>query len=210
MNRCLVNSKSGNTRRVGRAPRVPPSNHVQTRWDSLRSAHPTGLFGPVMDDTGRRHGFSLLELTVSVGISSILMVGMGSALFVSLRATEPSTGIAAIAADAHEVVAQMTAELQFAKTIPASSANSITITIEDRTGDAADETIVYAWSGTVGDPLTRQFNGGTVIDMIDSVEVFFLQKMPETGPVKFVLIEVQVTSNADTTIQSAAPLVNTP
>jgi hypothetical protein len=42
--------------------------------------------------------------------------------------------------------------------------------VPDRTGDGNPETIRYAWSGTVGAPLTRQYNGGTAATIIDSVQ----------------------------------------
>jgi hypothetical protein len=133
-----------------------------------------------------------------------------SSLFIALKASDSTSGTAAVTRNAHQVVAQMTAELQFARTIPANSTNSITVTVPDQDGDTVAETITWSWSGTIGAPLTRRFNGGPTVNMIDSIELFLPVRMPATGPTDYVLIELRVTSDSNTTIQTAAPLTNTP
>lgn len=160
--------------------------------------------------SGCRSGYTLIELTIATGISGILLSGMMSSVFIALKASDSTSGAPAVTRNAHQVVAQMTAELQFAESIPASGTNSITVTVPDQNGDTIAETITWSWSGTIGDPLTRQFNGGTTVNMIDSIELFTPVPMPTTGPADFVLIELRVTSDSNTTIQAAAPLPNTP
>ena len=46
---------------------------------------------------------------------------------------------------------------------------------------AGPETIRYAWSGTPGDPLTRQYNGGTVLNVSDYVQFFSLDYSKRAG-----------------------------
>jgi hypothetical protein len=46
------------------------------------------------------------------------------------------------------------------------------MTVPDRTGDSVDETIRYSWSGTAGDPLVYQFNGGTSLSLASNVQQF--------------------------------------
>lgn len=160
--------------------------------------------------TGCCSGYTLIELTVSVGISGILVSGMMSALFVSLKASDSTSGPSAVTRNAHQIVAQLVADLQFAESIPASSSNSITVTIPDQDGDTVSETVSWNWSGAAGAPLTRQLNGGTTVNMINSIQQFVLERKPAASPTDFVLIELRVTTDSNTTIQAAAPLVNTP
>jgi hypothetical protein len=50
----------------------------------------------------------------------------------------------------------------------------IEFTVADRNGDEVDETIHYEWSNTPGDPLTRQYNGGAVVNLLEDVNLFDL------------------------------------
>jgi hypothetical protein len=75
--------------------------------------------------------------------------------------------------------------------------------------DGRSETIRYNWSGTPGAPLTRQYNGGAVIDMIDSVQTLEVQYEIETvsddGPPPDIeeLRRVTVRVNTDASSQSS-------
>lgn len=158
----------------------------------------------------RLSGYTLIELVVAVSISGILVSGMMSSLFIALKSSDSTSSTAAVTRHAHQVVAQMAAELEFALSIPANGTNSITVTVPDQDADTSPETITWSWSGTIGDPLTREFNGGSAVNMIDSIELFQPVRMPGTSPTDYVLIELRVTSDSNTTIQAAAPLVNTP
>ncbi|MBN2129397.1 MAG: hypothetical protein JW741_07865, partial [Sedimentisphaerales bacterium] len=42
--------------------------------------------------------------------------------------------------------------------------------VADRNNDDVPETIRYEWSGAPGDPLTRQYNGGAVVEIVGNVE----------------------------------------
>ena len=54
--------------------------------------------------------------------------------------------------------------------------NAITFDVADRNhGDPGPETITYAWAGTPGDPLTRQYNGGTIVNLQEDVQEFDLR-----------------------------------
>ena len=121
-----------------------------------------------------RRGFSLVELVTSLAIMSILMVAMGSAILIATQAWyKPDRPIARIAEAGH-VIDQIAAELAYAITVTEASATAITFTVADRNADAAPETIIYAWSGTVGDPLTRKYNGGNVVNVAEDVQEFNL------------------------------------
>ena len=118
-----------------------------------------------------RLGNTLMELVASIAATSILMAGMGSVMFVAARSTNdsetPAMQIVA-SATAHEILS----DLQFAKSLVQRSATAVEFSVADRDADAMDEIIRYAWSGTPGDPLTRQHNSQTAIDYLDNVHVF--------------------------------------
>ena len=121
----------------------------------------------------RRSGHTLIELIVSVAVSGILVVGLMSTLYTATRATDPAAGAGRIldgSLSAHDLLG----ELQLAVTFLERSANAVTFTVADRNGDTADETIRYAWSGTPGDPLTRQYNGGAALEVLQDVHDFTL------------------------------------
>ena len=127
----------------------------------------------------RRLGYTLIELVASIAATSILMAGMGSVMFVAARSTNDSTTPAmqiAASATAHEILS----DLQFAKSFVERSSTAVEFSVADRGADSSDDTIRYAWSGTAGDPLTRQYNSQTVVDCLDNVHVFSYTDHVET------------------------------
>jgi hypothetical protein len=63
----------------------------------------------------------------------------------------------------------LAADLFHATSITAATATELAFAVADRTGDGAPETIRYAWSGTPGDPLVRQVNGGTAATVANDI-----------------------------------------
>jgi hypothetical protein len=119
-------------------------------------------------------GFSLLEVAVATAVTSILLLGIGSALLLAGRAMpdvhSPTAEIVA-GADALE---PMSAELQYAVRIDDRSAHEIEFRVADRNGDGNWEVIRYEWSGTAGDPLTRRYNGDAATRVLADVREFSL------------------------------------
>jgi len=114
-------------------------------------------------------GFTLVELIAAVAIMSLLLGAMTSAVLLTRQAVpERGTGLVALV-DASDVMQQLTADLSQAVYILEHESKSVTLVVPDRDGDGLPETIRYAWSGTTGDPLTRQLNGGTAITALDNV-----------------------------------------
>lgn len=127
----------------------------------------------------RKTGHTLAELVISVAASGILIVGLTSTLYVASRAVDhsgPTQRTLAGATAAQEVLN----DLQFAVALTERSANAVEFTVASRDADATPETIRYAWSGTPGDPLTRQYNGGTVVSVVDDVHEFQLSYRTRT------------------------------
>ncbi|QDU40152.1 Carbohydrate binding domain protein [Maioricimonas rarisocia] len=129
----------------------------------------------------RRSGSTLIELTISLIGSSVLMLGMASATFIALKASDTSLTPARATFSGASALTSMLAELQFAIDVSERTPTAITFTVPDRNGDGNPETIRYAWSGTPGDPLTRQYNGGASVSILENVHDF-QHDLPVTSP----------------------------
>lgn len=120
---------------------------------------------------GRRPGFTLVELVASMGIMTLLMGAMTSAIVIATHAIPNNTDPEQQNRKAMEVVEQIASELFYATTVTEATARSVTFTVADRGhGASGPEEIRYEWSGTPGDPLTRQYNNGTVCTVCEGVE----------------------------------------
>lgn len=121
-----------------------------------------------------RHGFTLVELVLSMAIMTILMGAMASAVLIATHALPDDQSPSTAAVDGSEVLDRIAGDLLAGTSFPEMTARSVTLTVADRNGDKAPETIRYAWSGTPGDSLTRQYNGGTVVKLVAEVQEFAL------------------------------------
>lgn len=118
-----------------------------------------------------RCGFSLVELVTSLTIISILVVAMGSAIVIAARGLPDPTSPLAEKVDAAEVVRQLANEVTYATAILMASPTELEFVV-NRNG--APTTIFYSWSGTPGDPLVRQYDAGTPVSVLESVQQFNL------------------------------------
>jgi hypothetical protein len=110
---------------------------------------------------------------VAASISaSILLAGLSSSLFIALRATETAATPTSSRIKANAALGELQADLEFALAFTEQSPNAIAFLVPDRDGDGQVETLRYAWSGTPGDPLTKQSNGGTVAAILEDVHLF--------------------------------------
>ena len=100
------------------------------------------------------------------------MAGLSSTMFLALKATDTSNTPASATIEGNAALNEIIADLEFALAFSEQTTNAITFTVPDRDGDSNPETIRYAWSGTPGDPITRQYNGGTVTRLVEDVHVF--------------------------------------
>jgi prepilin-type N-terminal cleavage/methylation domain-containing protein len=120
------------------------------------------------------HGFTLVEIVVSLSVMSILMLAMGSALLVATKALPDAERTTTKLNQASQIAEQITTELQEARHITERNGQAVTFTVADRDGDGSPERIRYAWSGTAGDPLTRQYNFGTAVTVLADMSQFSL------------------------------------
>ena len=137
----------------------------------------------------RRPGFSVGETLISTAAAGMLLTGISSAIFFSMRASDPdelTTNTLASAAVAEELIA----DLQCATSFSERATTAVTFTVADRTGDGQPETVRYAWLGTNSTPgrLVRQINGGSQHTLLGGVRDFQLtyntqtvtEKIPQT------------------------------
>lgn len=121
-----------------------------------------------------RRGFTLVELVVAVGITSILMVAIGSVILIAGSAVPESRGPSEAVVEAGAGLEQIAAELQYALSFAEHSLHAVRFNVADRDGDGSPEAIRYAWSGTPGAPLMRQYNDAAPVEVLSDVRDFQL------------------------------------
>ena len=121
------------------------------------------------------HGaFTLVELVVSLSITSILLVTIASSVMIASYAIPDGTEKSSVVITSSRGLDQLVEELRYALAIHEQTATSLEFTVADRNGDILQEVIRYAWTGVAGDPLTRQYNGGALIPVVENVQDFTL------------------------------------
>ena len=138
----------------------------------------------------RPSGLTLMELVVSMIATSALLVGMSSAVFLASRASRPGSTASGVI-EASLTAGQIATELGSARSVTEYTLTSIAFTVADRDSDGKPELIRYAWPANLGAPLTRQYNQGPVVEVLDNVYGFVLKYHTESiqldpnDPVKF-------------------------
>lgn len=120
-----------------------------------------------------RSGYTLVELLISMGASTILMAGMASAVLISNQAMS-GVGVVEERRDAAEVQADMLADFTQAKLFTTRTSTEATFTVPDRDGDTVGETISYSWTDTPNFELQYAYNGGAPVPVLSNVQNFNL------------------------------------
>jgi|GEM_PF-2903451 len=133
-----------------------------------------------------RRGYSLVEVLVAMSILAIISTAVASAVVVASRALpDPESPIEALP-DQATAFERLTGELAEATTLIEHAPSAVSVLVPDRDGDGADELIRWSWSGTVGDPAQRAYNGAAGSDALGSVHDFTFgyetATTPETYP----------------------------
>lgn len=106
-------------------------------------------------------------------LATILMLGLGSCLFIASSAFDGNTD-AVKSSRAAEIQADMMIDLNQAKSFITRTTESITFTVPDRDDDGSDETLTYAWTGLPTAELTYGRNGSPPVTMLEDVREFRL------------------------------------
>ncbi|MCA9041589.1 MAG: hypothetical protein KDA65_14645 [Planctomycetaceae bacterium] len=121
-----------------------------------------------------RQGYTLIELVVSVAASSMLVLGLGSSLYLAGQAVAPSE-VLEDTLIATEALHNLTDDVQNAIYLSEHTDKAIEFVVRDMDGDGSPDVIRYEWGGTPGDPLLKKINYGTAVEVIDHVESFELK-----------------------------------
>jgi type II secretory pathway pseudopilin PulG len=146
--------------------------------------------------------FTLIEMVLSMGILSLVLgAAMAVVTLAARSAPDPRDSFAEQIA-MQSVADQIALDAGDASEVELVGKHEVRLVCDDMTGDDAPDTIVYAWTGVVGDPLVRSFNG------VSRVVIEEIQGLAFTA--QGVLLSTQGASQAATrTNQSVAgvPLV---
>ncbi len=128
------------------------------------------------------HGFTLIELVLGLALSAIVLLGITSAIVLAARAVPDDKTDASIrqTLDTAAALDRITDDARFALHFSELTATAITFAVPNRDDDGDPERIRYHWSGTAGDPLYRNDNGGPDVVMIDSVQSLTFSSNSET------------------------------
>ena len=111
------------------------------------------------DATNSRHAFTLIEVVAAMGISSVVLVGMGTAVVIASRAVPAAQSRLASALSVSEAARMMTDDLTCATSFTLLNGRAVEFLVPDRNRDGQPELIRYEWTSGTG--LARQLNGGS-------------------------------------------------
>jgi len=158
----------------------------------------------------RKTGFTLAELVVAMAVLSMLVGAAVSAIVISTRSIPTGKSVAHRRMDAMAALEQIAEELFYATAInstgvTSAGVSSIAFDVDDRGhGASGVETIRYAWSGASGDPLIRQYNGGSEKTVIDQLDQFVITLEREEEPLDHMpVVLIMVTDAVNPSAQSA-------
>lgn len=126
---------------------------------------------PAPQASHQRRGFTLPELLISVSVSGLLMVSLGSALNIATRSLRPDAA-AAVSLDSGRSLRMIQEDLRFATRIIDRGPRSVRMLTTDADRSGKGDIVLYSWSGTVGDNLMRSVNGSTAIPICEDVTDF--------------------------------------
>ncbi|MHC5111950.1 MAG: PilW family protein [Planctomycetota bacterium] len=114
------------------------------------------------NSTALRPAFTLVELTASMAVMSVLMIGMASAMMIASSALPEDDNVTSLRRQAINVMDDLTTELRYTVFVETADPNNIQFHVADRGhGDPADEVINYSWDGNPGSSLQYDYNGST-------------------------------------------------
>lgn len=126
--------------------------------------------GEEMPVSARSYGFTLLELVLSLSITSVLAIAVASSIFIATQSL-PRSGDASDTALALSLLDDgLRTEVELATAILETTDNKIAYLVADRDGDEIEERIELSWTGVPGTPLARRVNGGPPVEVVSSVQ----------------------------------------
>jgi hypothetical protein len=117
---------------------------------------------------------TLVELVVAGAAAAVLMLGLMSCFLIAGRALDEDQIAPARQIKTGRSLEGVLADLRDAIAFSERTASAVTFQVPDRDGDTLAETIRYSWSGTAGDPLMMEYNGGDPAQLVADVKQFDL------------------------------------
>ena len=117
-----------------------------------------------------RAGHTLIELVIAMTSATMLMVGLGASVGITVRAFRPETGADHARTSAAFVEHDLLADLRLATGFTERTDKAVTFTVPDRDGDGRPEKLRYAWTGVSGAPFTFSYNGTSAIPLVGNVQ----------------------------------------
>jgi prepilin-type N-terminal cleavage/methylation domain-containing protein len=111
-----------------------------------------------------RRGFTLIELTMALVVTTVLVGAVGSLVVMTTRAAAGNPRALSNSAGAAEAIDRFVAELSCAITVSEATSSAVSFTVADRNNDAQPETIRYSWAGA-GTPLRRELNAAAAVNV---------------------------------------------
>jgi len=131
----------------------------------------------------RRSGTTLLELIAASMTGAILMTGLSGSLYIASHTFDQNSS-SVHQMTAQQIISDLMADLHQAIRFTERTANAVTFTVPDRSGDGQTETLRYAWGGANGDPLIYEYNGAavTLASGVQQFDLDYLTRMMIAPP----------------------------
>ncbi len=155
-----------------------------------------------------RRAFTLVEMSLSLIGTSVLVGGMMSALFVTMKSLDPNLSNATTIMATTEVLNQMR-ELQFATEFRDNWSREVDVYLPDQNADSYEERVEYSWSGFPGAPLIRKYNFQSRT-IAPTVYHFSLSYITSGSHNIGMIVELQLTTNSSDRVQVEIPVLNKP
>ena len=138
------------------------------------TAKPCGRYRRLLSGA-RHHGFTLVELVMSISVMGVLMGGLTTAMFVAAKSMDGDSTGGARSTQSALALARVSEDMNFALSFSEQTSKAATFQVPDRDTNGSPEVIRYAWSGVNGDPLTVEYNNsGIPKTLVDNVHNFDL------------------------------------
>ncbi|MFI4860504.1 MAG: hypothetical protein ACIAXF_07470 [Phycisphaerales bacterium JB063] len=115
-----------------------------------------------------------------MSILGIVFTAVGSVMVLANKVIPAADSVHAAGIEQSRALTRVIEDIQVARYIIESSAHSVTVVVDDRTGDGLPDRLSYAWSGTPGDPLTHSINGSEPMAIARGVQDFTLRYATDT------------------------------
>lgn len=157
----------------------------------------------------RHGGFTLAEVVASLGGLAVLLVAMGGAVTLALRALPTRPGASAVRLEDQWTADRIATELSTAKEVLSGGPWQISVRTSDQTGDGADDTLEFRWEGSGSDPIQRRINSGPWATLVPAASRFLVEPLLEDGTIVACRVAVR-TSGASSLGQAWSVWPNRP